>query len=75
MTKPVRRILFLSSVVFIIGIIIAYYNTASLGYDNANIISFNKEGIYLFDMSIYYSDIHYFISILKKFIPKYNITI
>ncbi len=75
MTKPVRCILFLSTIVFIIGIIIAYYNTSSLGYDNANILSFNNEGIYVFDMSVRYSDIAYFINIIKKFIPKYSIAI
>lgn len=75
MTKPIRRIIFLSTMAFIIGIIIAYYNTSSLGYDNANIFSFNNEGIYLFDMAISYSKIKEFINMFIKFIPKFIIAI
>lgn len=66
MTKSVRVIFFLFSLLLLIGIIIAYYNTASLGYDNANIISFNNEEIRLFDYVIKYKDISYFIHLLKN---------
>lgn len=66
MTKSVRVIFFLFSLLLLIGIIIAYYNTASLGYDNANIVSFNNEEIRLFDYVIKYKDISYFIHLLKN---------
>lgn len=75
MTRQMSRILFVASIALIIGIIVAYYNTASLGYDNANIISFNNEEIRVFAYNIKYSQIHYIIEIIKKFLPSILITI
>ena len=40
--KKEVRILALATIALAIGITVSYYNTSSLGYDNANIIFFNK---------------------------------
>lgn len=50
----VFNILMLGSIVLLIGIIIAYYNTASFGYDNANIISIYNDRVKIFDLDITY---------------------
>ena len=42
---------------------VAYYNTASLGYDNANLLTVTNESIRFFDITIKYEDI---IMIFKK---------
>lgn len=55
--------LLLSVVVLLVGIAVAYYNTASLGYDNANLLTVTNESIRFFDITIKYEDI---IMIFKK---------
>ncbi|MCI6253316.1 hypothetical protein [Eubacterium coprostanoligenes] len=55
--------LLLSVVVLLVGIAVAYYNTASLGYDNANLLTVTNESIRIFDITIKYEDI---IMIFKK---------
>lgn len=55
--------LLLSVVVLLVGIAVAYYNTASLGYDNANLFTVTNESIRFFDITIKYEDI---IMIFKK---------
>lgn len=75
MARSVRRILALATVTLLIGIIIAYYNTSSLGYDNANIISFNNEEINIMDYNIKYKDIKKRTEQIKKIIPTDTITI
>jgi TPP-dependent 2-oxoacid decarboxylase len=64
--KTVRRIITLASFVFLIGIAVAYYNTSSLGYDNANIISFNNEEVKIFDYNIKYKDVEKKYNSIKK---------
>ena len=61
--KYVIDMLLLSVVVLLVGIAVAYYNTASLGYDNANILTVTNESIRFFDITIKYEDI---IMIFKK---------
>ena len=61
--KYVINMLLLSVVVLLVGIAVAYYNTASLGYDNANILTVTNESIRFFDITIKYEDI---IMIFKK---------
>ena len=56
-------LLLLSGAVLSIGLAVAYYNTASLGYDNANIFSLNDETLRLFDITINFEDVR---NILKK---------
>lgn len=55
--------LLLSVVVLLVGIAVAYYNTASLGYDNANVLTITNESIRFFDITINYDDV---IMIYKK---------
>lgn len=55
--------LLLSVVVLLVGIAVSYYNTASLGYDNANLLTVTNESIRLFDITIKYEDV---IMIFKK---------
>ena len=61
--KFVINMLLLSVVVLLVGISVAYYNTASLGYDNANLLTVTNESIRFFDITIKYEDI---IMIFKK---------
>ena len=61
--KYVIYMLLLSVVVLLVGIAVAYYNTASLGYDNANLLTVTNESIRIFDITIKYEDI---IMIFKK---------
>lgn len=61
--KYVINMLLLSVVVLLVGIAVAYYNTASLGYDNANLLTVTNESIRVFDITIKYEDV---IMIFKK---------
>lgn len=69
------RIILLSVLGLLIGITIAYYNTASLGYDNANIFTLYNDRVKIFDIVIYFEDISKIISILKRIVPKVFISI
>lgn len=73
--KAVRRILIVSSLALAAGVAVAYYNTASLGYDNANIISFNNEEVQVFDYNIRYKDVEDKIESIRNSIPDDFITI
>lgn len=64
--KKVFKILTLSTFALVVGLIVAYYNTSSLGYDNANIISFNNEELHLFDYRIVYEDVEKNIETVKE---------
>ena len=61
--KYVINMLLFSVVVLLVGIAVAYYNTASLGYDNANLLTVTNESIRFFDITIKYEDV---IIIFKK---------
>ena len=54
---------------------VAYYNTSSLGYDNANILYIDNDIIRIFDMTIQYKKIQNKIEKIKKDIDKFSITI
>ena len=69
------RIILLSVLGLLIGITIAYYNTASLGYDNANIFTLYNDSVKIFDIVINFEDISKIISILKRIVPKDFISI
>lgn len=73
--KYVYVMLLLSIVLLLVGIAVAYYNTASFGYDNANILTYNEESIRIFDILIVYDDIFEIIEKLFAFVPKNFITI
>ena len=74
MKRP-AGILTLAAFFLTIGIAIAYYNTSSFGYDDANIISFNSEEINLFDYNIKFEDVEETIEAIKKKMPQTYITI
>jgi hypothetical protein len=74
MKKP-RRIIFLATLVFLVGINVAYYNTASLIYERVNIFSFNNEEMQLYEMNIRYDDVKNGLEKLKKSFPSEHITI
>lgn len=69
------RIILLSVLGLLIGITIAYYNTSSLGYDNANIFTLYNDSVKIFDIVINFEDISKIISILKRIVPKVFISI
>lgn len=69
------RIILLSVLGLLIGITVAYYNTASLGYDNANIFTLYNNSVKIFDIVINFEDISKIISILKRIVPKVFISI
>lgn len=73
--KKIVSILLTASFVFTIGICVAYYNTSSIGYDNANIISFNNEQVKIFDYRIEYKSVEEKIERIKKVLPDNYITI
>lgn len=55
--KSVVLMLLAAGVVLVVGLAVAYYNTASLGYDNANLLSYNSKGIRIFDITIIFQDV------------------
>jgi len=67
--KKIIGIIFLASLVLVSGLSVAYYNTSSFGYDNANLISRGDEQIRVFDYTIEYKDINYIIKKLKSAVP------
>lgn len=73
--KAERRILAAAALALMLGTAVAYYNTCSLGYDNANIVSFNSEEIKIFDYNIKFSEIEEIKDKISKYIPKDFITI
>ena len=46
--RIIPKILFAATIILSLGIGVAYYNTSTLGYDNANIISFDEEKVNIF---------------------------
>lgn len=73
--KAERRILAIAVVALALGTAVAYYNTCSLGYDNANIISFNSEELKIFDFNIKYRELEELKEKISKYIPDDFITI
>ena len=73
--KAVIRILVLASLTLAIGVAVAYYQTSSLGYDNANILSFNREGVSVFAYDIDYAEVREKWEQLQKILPQEFITI
>lgn len=73
--KKETKIILSASLCLCIGVGVAYYNTSSLGYDNANILSFNSEEVNIFDFTIKYTDAKDKIEQFKENTPKSFITI
>ena len=73
--KKIALILLCSAVVTSAGTAVAYYNTASIGYDSANIVSFYEGGVYLLDFDINYEKTKKDFSALKKYAPAIFVSI
>jgi len=68
--KKITLIILCSAVVASVGMAVAYYNTASLGYDSANIVEFYDGGIYVFDFDINYEKVKNEYSKFKERLPR-----
>lgn len=75
MTKTVVRVVSVATIMFMIGMFLAYYNTSSYGYDNANILSFANDGVKVLDFMIKYDKIALIIQKIKDFVPQFFLTI
>lgn len=73
--KAVVKITLACAVCLAIGLSVAYYNTASLGYDNANIISFESDEVKIFDYDIKYEEVKETAERVKNAIPDLYVTI
>lgn len=72
MQKKISIRLILSAVLLLLaGVTIAYYNTASFGYDNANVLSVDYDSINIFALEIKFQTVSDIISFLKRFILTY----
>lgn len=59
------------TLVFGIGISVAYYNTRTYGFDeDAKVLSYDEEKFSILDYDIYYEDINDIIDKAKKYVPK-----
>lgn len=73
--KKEAKILAVASLVLAFGTAVAYYNTSSFGYDNANILTVTEESVKVFDFNIRYEDLEKNAKKLKEFAPKTFISI
>lgn len=73
--KSIIKVLTIAGVCLSIGLFVAYYNTSSLGYDNANIISYNETEVQIFDTTINYKDFFQKLNKVKDFVPNSFLTI
>ena len=69
------KIISSASVVFILCILIAYHNTASIGYDKHDIIYYDSNGIDIMDYHIEYDVIRYKLNKIKDSAPDSFVTI
>jgi hypothetical protein len=72
--KP-SKILLTASAIFLVCIVIAYHNTASIGYDKHDIIYYNSEGVDIMDYHIEYDVIRYKLKKIKEIAPDSFVTI
>ena len=63
------KITALATAVFIICVLIAYHNTASLGYDRQYLIYYDSTGVEILDYRIDYQDIKDKINYFKDLMP------
>ena len=73
--KRIITVLMISCVVLCGGVTVAYYHTASFGYDNANIFSATKDGIQLLDFYISYESVRQILDEAVEKTPDKFITI
>lgn len=69
------KILTLAFAVFVICIIVAYHNTASLGYGREHIINYDSEGMEIMDYRVDYQYIKDKINHFKDLMPDTFVTI
>lgn len=73
--KKMMAILFVGITVFCIGGVVAYYNTSSFGYDNANLITFKESSVQILDFDISYQSLRKAAETVEEYLPKRVITI
>lgn len=73
--KKIALILFTSILIVSSGCAVAYYNTSSFGYDNANILSVDDKYIRVFDVYINYNKIREKFEKISSKMPDEYITI
>lgn len=73
--KKITAILLIGITVFCVGSVIAYYNTSSFGYDNANLVTFRENAVKVLDFEISYQSIQEAIKAVEDVLPKRLITI
>ncbi len=72
--KPFQIIL-CASVLFVIGILVAYHNTASLGYGKDYLIYYDDEGFEFMEQRIDYKDVREKVRKITEYVPDEFITI
>ena len=71
MKKKIFAIFLCFSVIFCVGIGVAYYNTKSFGFeDDVKIVERDDEKIKILDFNIYYDDIDSAFNKARKFVPE-----
>ncbi len=73
--KRIILILFTSVLCISAGTAVAYYNTSSFGYDNANIITVTDDSLRIFDLYIEYEDLERAYDYVNEHTPDNFITI
>ena len=73
--KKVSSILLLSALCICVGTAVAYYNTSSFGYDDANILTVNDDSVQILYFEIRYQDVEDFVDVLKENAPDKLITV
>ncbi len=73
--KRIVIILTVSALVLFAGTSVAYYNTSSLGYDNANLFEIYDGGFRLLEFDVNYNEIKHIADEICKKAPDKFITI
>lgn len=68
-------IIVIGVIVFCVGGAVAYYNTSSFGYDNANLLTFQEDAVKILDFTIPYNTLREAMDTIKKVLPEQEITI
>ncbi|MBQ9229186.1 MAG: hypothetical protein IJ168_10210 [Eubacterium sp.] len=73
--KKTFAILSVAALIFCAGSVIAYYNTASYGYDNANLITFRDDAVQILDFDISYETLKNDWEKVSELVPDSRVTI
>lgn len=74
-SKSIAKMIMVCCVFLFVGVVVAYYNTASFGYDNANLFSYDTTAVYFLFFDIKFEKIFKIIQYLYDFVPKVFMTI